>query len=100
MAHKLPAPVAQEADPLLRLLHSGHYRPVASVYSPESFGNWLINFSGPAGKLRVVKDRGQFSFEGERSVLESANLWLFSSAALSELMARVETALRDGKPSA
>jgi hypothetical protein len=97
MAHELPAPVAQEAAPLLRALHRGHYRPIASAYSPESFGNWLIDFSGPAGELRLLKDRGFFSFEGERSLLESANLWLFSTTAFSELTARVETALRNGK---
>ncbi len=100
MAHKLPLPVEQEAALLLRVLNRGGYSPVASAYCPESFGNWLIDFTGPSDGLRLLKDRNSFSFEGERSVLESANLWQFATAALEDLTLRVEIALSNGKMSA
>jgi hypothetical protein len=79
MSHTLPAPIAEEAESLVRALKRAGYRVTDSLYSPQSFGNWYFECDGPAGKLRFVKDRGYFSLDGERSALEPSGLWLFAS---------------------
>ena len=94
MSHTLPAAIMEEAEPLVRVLKRAGYRATASFYSPASFGNWYLDCKGPAGMLRVVKDKGYFSVEGERSVLEGAGLWLFATQSLSELTAKVSADLR------
>jgi hypothetical protein len=93
MAHTLPSPVAEEAASLVHALKRVGYRVTGSLYSPESFGNWYIECDGPNGKLRVVKDRGYFSVEGERTVLEPAGLWLLASQSFAECTSRVSAGL-------
>lgn len=100
MGHTLPAVVAEEAASLVRALKRAGYRVTASLYSPASFGNWYLECKGPAGTLRIVKDRGYFSMEGERSVLETAGLWLFASQSLEEFTAKVGAGLGGGRRAA
>jgi hypothetical protein len=93
----LPAPIQQEAAALLHRFKRSGYRPLASGYSAESFGNWFVELHGPAGALRLLKDRDFFSLEGDRSVLEPAGLWLFASRDLAVFSTKVEDALSAGK---
>lgn len=84
MAHKVDPHIQAEAAALLKALHRVHYRPIASTFSATSFGNWLVNFDGPVGKLTLVKDRSMYSVEGDGSVLEPLELRK-SFSSLTEL---------------
>lgn len=50
------------------------YRVVASEYSPECFGNWVVDLAGPRA-FRISKDRSQFMVTADRQSLERADLW-------------------------
>jgi hypothetical protein len=50
------------------------YWVVASDYSPESFGNWVVDLAGPAA-FRIGRDRSQFMVTADRQSLERADLW-------------------------
>lgn len=49
------------------------YRIVASQYSPESFGNWVVDLTGPT-TFRICKDRSQFIVTADQQSLERAGL--------------------------
>jgi hypothetical protein len=53
------------------------YVPIASQYSPLSFGgDYFVDFTGPRGhSFRLIYDRSQYIVDGQRSELEAAGLW-------------------------
>lgn len=59
---------------LLEQLSARGYRIVASGYTPENFGNWVVDLAGPIS-FRLCKDRSQFSVVADRQALEPAGLW-------------------------
>lgn len=73
--NKLPAPVRADLGQLIEGLESAGYTPIRSVYAPDQFGNYCVDFTGPGGSLRVVRDRSQYTVSGRRELLESAGLW-------------------------
>ena len=66
--------IRADVGPLLDELAGLGYRVVASEYSPESFGNWVVDLTGPA-EFRICKDRSQFMVTAHRQSLERADLW-------------------------
>jgi hypothetical protein len=59
---------------LLEALAGLGYWVVAADYSPESFGNWVVELAGPTA-FRICKDRSQFMITADRQSLERAGLW-------------------------
>jgi hypothetical protein len=59
---------------LLDRLAALGYWVVASDYSPECFGNWVVELAGPTA-FRICKDRSQFMVTADRQSLERADLW-------------------------
>jgi hypothetical protein len=59
---------------LLEKLAGLGYRVVASEYSPESFGNWVVDLTGPSA-FRMTRDRSQFLIIADRHSMERAGLW-------------------------
>ena len=73
--HELPGEIRADIGTLLDHLAAAGFRPVGSRYEPASFGDYLVDFRGPTGSLRITRDRGQYMLEGDRGELESAGLW-------------------------
>ncbi|MFN0058038.1 MAG: hypothetical protein ACKVX7_06240 [Planctomycetota bacterium] len=48
-------------------------RVVASEYSPECFGNWVVDLTGPTA-FRMCRDRSQFMVTADRQSIERADL--------------------------
>lgn len=97
MAHQVDPRIQSEAGPLLEALQRLNYLPVASSFSASSFGNWLADFRGPTGTLRIVKDRGMYTVEGEKETLEPVSLWQ-AFTSMAEFQSRLLVWLRARKP--
>ena len=72
---KLPAPISEDLGLLIGEMEAAGYTVVKSEYTPELFGNYYVDFNGPAGPLRIVRDRSRYAVSGEREALELAGLW-------------------------
>lgn len=66
--------IRADIGPLLDKLAGLGYRVVASEYSPECFGNWVVDLAGPTA-FRMCRDRSQFVVTADRQSLERADLW-------------------------
>jgi hypothetical protein len=72
--HHIHDAIRRDLGPLLSRLSELGYAPTKSEYSPHAFGNYFVDFSGPTGCLRLVRDRSQYTVEAERDSLEAAGL--------------------------
>jgi hypothetical protein len=44
-------------------------------YEPQTFGNWYIDFFRSDLTIRLVKERSQYSVEGNAGELRSTGMW-------------------------
>jgi hypothetical protein len=65
--------IRADVGPMLDQLAAYGYRLESSTYSPECFGNWVIQLKGPRA-IRLFKDRSQFMVSGDRSTLDEVGL--------------------------
>jgi len=70
IAPAIRADIGVLLDQLARL----GYPVVDSRYSPECFGNWVVELAGP-NVFRMCKDRSQSMVTADRRSLERADLW-------------------------
>jgi hypothetical protein len=70
IAPEIRAEIGVLLDQLARL----GYRVVGFRYSPECFGNWVVELAGPKA-FSMCKDRSQFMVSAGRESLERAGLW-------------------------
>ena len=71
----LAEPVAVDLAELLPSLAARGFRPSHCEYTPDSFGNYLVDFSSATRSFRIVRDRSQYSLDGVQAELSSAGLW-------------------------
>jgi hypothetical protein len=69
-----PPEVQADIGALLDRLAGLGCRVVRAHYSPENFGNWVVDIAGPLG-FSMSSDRGQYMIDADRDALERANLW-------------------------
>jgi hypothetical protein len=74
MNAQLPTSVAQALGGLVQSLQAEGFVP-AFVGESASFGDFTVEFSDGRRQVLIVRDRGQLMVQGERSVLEPADLW-------------------------
>jgi hypothetical protein len=67
--------IRSEVGVLLDRLHGIGFGVVASRYDSESFGNWYVDLFKGSRTLRLSKDRGLFSVNGDRQSLAPTGLW-------------------------
>jgi hypothetical protein len=60
----LPAPVESALGPLLADLTQRGFVPRLQIFSPESFGNFVVRFGHGFKRFSLTSDRGQFFLEG------------------------------------
>ena len=60
----LPAPVESALGPLLADRAQRGFVPKLEIFSPESFGNFVVGFGKGTKKFQLTSDRGQFFIEG------------------------------------
>jgi hypothetical protein len=73
MSHQLPKPVVDAIQNLLNELALLGYVLVSSRYSPESFGNFIVELKSSDGRLAIVRDRSQY-YLGETDDVAHAEL--------------------------
>jgi hypothetical protein len=75
MADKLPQRVADDLSVILPALREIGYEPVAWMYSPESFGDWFVDFAGPCShRFRITLDRSQYIVDADNEELTKVGL--------------------------
>ena len=72
--NSLPPPVSSALGDLLPALAELGFSPSLDRFSPESFGNFLVTFSGPL-EFSIARDRGQLIVDGGKARLEPLGLW-------------------------
>ncbi|MGH7459925.1 MAG: hypothetical protein ACREMA_02710 [Longimicrobiales bacterium] len=55
--------ISADVQELVSLLERLGYRPVSSIYDPEHFGNYIINFEGSQCEFGIIRDRSQYFVE-------------------------------------
>ena len=70
-----PQPVKDDLGDVLALLASEGLEPAACQFSPEAFGNYVVQFQGSNCALEITRDRSQYFLGGNRRTLESLGLW-------------------------
>ena len=75
MTHRVAVEIQSDIGGLLDKLAKMGLMPTGSLYSPESFGDYYVDFGSPVGWFRIVRDRSQYQLDGRRELLEPAGLW-------------------------
>jgi hypothetical protein len=75
VAEELAEPVAADLAELLPRLAERGFHPSHWEYTPEAFGNYLIDFKAPTRSFRVIRDRSQYILGGDQEELAAAGLW-------------------------
>jgi hypothetical protein len=73
--HYLCQEIESDLQGVLVDLKDRHFVPRNSIYDPQAFGNYYVDFIGPNKSFRIVKDRSQYMLEGDRHDLEPFGLW-------------------------
>jgi hypothetical protein len=67
--------IRSEVGTLLDELRALGWTVSASRYDRDVMGNWFVDISRMEVKLRLIKDRGQYSVDGPRQELAAEGLW-------------------------
>jgi hypothetical protein len=70
----LPAPVESAMSMLVADLVERSFVPSLVVFSPESFGNFVVRFANGPTQFLVTSDRGQFFLEGASATVVPTEL--------------------------
>jgi hypothetical protein len=67
--------IRSEVGLLLDELRAFGWTVSASRYDRDVMGNWFVDISRREVRLRLIKDRGQYSVDGPRQELAAEGLW-------------------------
>jgi hypothetical protein len=72
----LPHEVSKEIGALVSQLQAVGWTVSFAQYDPGAFGNWYVDLCHADDKIRLVKDRSQYMFDGPTiKGLQAAGLW-------------------------
>jgi hypothetical protein len=76
MNKMLPVEIAKEADELISELQAIGWTISAAHYDARSFGNWYVDLCKANDRIRLTKDRSQYTFSGPSiPEIQAAALW-------------------------
>jgi hypothetical protein len=65
----LPDAIQDDVGALVSELHAAGLRVTDSRYDASHFGNYLVEFVGPRGSLKITRDRGYYHIGGNEDHL-------------------------------
>ena len=71
----LPEPVSEALGTLVADLAERGFTPVLDLFSPESFGNFVVTFVKGEHNFSLTSDRGQLIVSGSEAKLTPLGLW-------------------------
>jgi hypothetical protein len=71
----IAAEISADIGPLIEQLEGLGLRIEGWRYDAKTFGNFYVDFTGPNGSFRIIRDRSQYILDGDISRLKELGLF-------------------------